>query len=65
MLFGQLDGGVFGFDPYEWMCAARTIPYAHDYVADHWSKLKSGDVIDVEYTRGETDVEKTSERLGG
>jgi hypothetical protein len=50
------------YDPYDWPQNPRTYRVAHDYIARHWAALKDGDVIDVEFILGETDVCKTSER---
>jgi hypothetical protein len=50
------------YDPYDWPRDPRTKPNAHQYIADHWSTLKDGDVIDVEYLLGETLRPKPSER---
>ena len=36
---------------------------AHQFIESNWSKLKDGDVIDVEFIVGETDRPKISERL--
>jgi len=43
----------------------RTFYEAHKYIKESWDKLKSGDVIDVEFILGETKTKKTSERFGG
>ena len=39
------------------------MPIAHNYVLDHFDELEDGDVVDVEFILGETEVKKTSERL--
>jgi hypothetical protein len=36
---------------------------AHSYIAQNWDILESGDVIDAEFIRGETDTEKIPDRL--
>lgn len=46
----------------EWI---RTLPTAHRYIEKNFDKLKTGDVIDVEFILGETQTQKTSERLEG
>lgn len=51
-------------DPYDWNSGARTFPIAHDYVIKHWDELSDGDVIDVEFIKGETERPKQSERHG-
>ena len=65
ILFGRLGGGTFRFDPNDWSCheSPRTFPVAHDYIAENWNTLVSGDVIDVEYILGETTEKKLSEEL--
>lgn len=51
------------YDPRGWS-AARTMSVAHQYIAEHFSALTSGCVIDVQYILGETSAPKTSERAG-
>ncbi len=65
ILFGPLNGGRFAYDPYqqEGGMLIRTRCVAHNYVQEHWSELKDGDVIDVEYILGETQHPKVSEKL--
>lgn len=50
-------------DPLDW--GNRTMVTAHEYIRSHWSALKSGDVIDVEFILGETTEKKTSEQFEG
>ena len=50
-------------NPDEWSKASRTMRVAHEYIATNWSKLKTGDVVDVAYILGESAEPKTSERL--
>ena len=50
-------------DPYFW--GDRTFATAHFYILDNWHKLKDGDVVDVEFIRGETNKPKVSERQRG
>ena len=38
-------------EPYGWW-NSRTMQVAHAYIAEHWSELKDGDVIDVEFILG-------------
>lgn len=54
-------GERFRVDPYDW--ADRTYQVAHGYIIQHWSQLKDGDVVDVEFILGETPSKKISERL--
>lgn len=52
-------------DPAGWPSAGyatRTLPVAHQYVADNFAHLKSGDVVDVQFILGETTVKKQPER---
>jgi len=48
----QLSQGGSTYDPYRWE-DSRTMGIAHKYIIDNWSKLTSGDVIDVEVISGE------------
>jgi hypothetical protein len=50
------------YDPYDWPRDTRTKPHAHAYIEEHWSELRDGDVIDVEFILGETTEPKRSER---
>lgn len=47
-------------DPYEW--GDRTYQTAHLYIHDNWNFIEDGQVIDVEYILGETDIPKKTER---
>jgi len=47
-------------DPYAW--GDRTHTTAHDYILRNWEKLKGGEVIDVEYIRGEAQTVKKTEQ---
>ena len=49
------------FSPHQWG-ETRTMRIAHEYLYAHFSELKEGDVIDVEYILGETTEPKKSER---
>lgn len=48
------------YDPWAWD-GRRTMKAAHKWIADHWGKVRSGDLIDVEYILGETDKPKVSD----
>lgn len=61
ILLGNVNGGTFRFDPYDW--ADRTYRFAHNYIEKHWNELVDGSVIDVEYILGETQSPKVSEFL--
>jgi hypothetical protein len=50
-------------DPYGWRGGARTYPVAHEYIIEHWTELRDGDVVCVETIAGERDTPKISERL--
>ena len=49
-------------DPNEWP-KGHTLSSAHRYITDLWEELASGDVVDVEFIKGETSAPKVSERL--
>ena len=49
------------YDPYNW--GNRTMANAHHHISEHWDELKSGDVVDVEFIRGETTEKKVSEQI--
>jgi len=64
IMFGSMSEPCrFSCDPYE-HGKTRTLGAAHDFVAEHWDLLKTGDVIDVEYILGETCEIKESEFVG-
>jgi hypothetical protein len=48
-------------DPYYW--GDRTWQVAHLWITEHWTELKDGDVVDVEFILGETSKPKVSERV--
>lgn len=49
------------YDPYNW--GGRTMPVAHNFIAEHWDEIADDEVIDVEFILGETSAAKQSERL--
>lgn len=60
----RMDGqGVATWDAYEHRESGRTLKEAHLFIDRHWDKLKSGDVIDIEFILGESDKPKISQRL--
>lgn len=62
VLFGRLDGGEFNYDNYNWPGGTRTMPVAHEYIIEHWTELRSGAVVDVEFILGMRAEPKESER---
>lgn len=52
-------------DPFDWKPRGGTMSQAHEYIEDHWDELSTGDVICLEFIRGERDAPKVSERTGG
>ena len=57
---GQLDARG---TPDHWSSSTRTLSTAHHYIINNWEQLASGDVVDVEFIKGETEAPKVSERL--
>jgi hypothetical protein len=55
------DGGKCWNDPYGW--GDRTNAVAHKYIIDNWTKLRDGDVVDVEHILKEKPTKKISERV--
>lgn len=55
-----LESGKSSNDPFKWT-DSRTIQNAHFYIHNNFNELYSGDVIDVEFILGETDIKKESE----
>lgn len=49
------------YDPYKWDNYSRTMKEAHIYIQENFSTLKSGDVVDVEYILGESEIKKLPE----
>ena len=49
------------YDPWSW--DDRTMHHAHMYIVAAWPDLKDGDVVDVEFVLGETEVKKQSESI--
>lgn len=50
-----------GYDPYKQRSLTRRD--AHLFIRDHFDELTDGDVIDVEFIRGDKPTKKTSEIL--
>jgi hypothetical protein len=50
------------YSPMQWK-DQRTMMNAHEYIAEHYSELKSGDVVDVEFILGEKDSPSLPERM--
>ena len=62
VILTRLDGnGQATNDYYEWG-NRRTWRVAHQYIIEHWTELKDGDVVDVQFILGETNKLKVSER---
>jgi hypothetical protein len=47
------------YDPFGWKC--NTMRAAHQIIKQKWAELKDGDVVDVEFERGETEHKKLPE----
>ena len=62
VLMTRVTGGQAHFAVNEWVGNA-TMGRAHQYIAENWDTLSSGQVIDVEFIRGETTEPKQSERF--
>lgn len=61
VLLGSLDGDFKGTtDPYKQ--DSGTMLIAHQYIRQFWSYLQSGQVIDCQFIRGETDKPVESDR---
>lgn len=61
-LLTNLNGGSRAeYDAYAW--GSEPWRSAHDYINNHWDELKTGDVLDGEFIRGETTAPKQSERV--
>lgn len=54
-------GGRAEYDVYGW--SNRTMQVAHNTIVQHWDKMCSGMVVDVEFLLNETNEPKVSERL--
>lgn len=50
------------YSPCGWT-GPRTMPQAHLFIVENWHKMKSGDVVDVQFVLGETTEPKKSERF--
>lgn len=51
------------YDAYKWPQNPRTMHVAHRYIEANFERLKDGDVVDVEFILGETEIPKTSESM--
>lgn len=65
ILMTRLSGdGQATNDCYGWGEGSRTFPVAHKWIIEHWTEIKDGDVVDVQFILGETTTKKRSERDG-
>lgn len=62
IILQHLHKGEATYNPHDWR--SRTYGEAHLYIIKHWDDLKDGDVVDVQFIRGETTEKKTSEIQG-
>ncbi len=61
----RLDDMLATNDPYEWpsrVGSTRTMPVAHQFIIENFTRLRDGDVVDVEFILGERSTPKRSER---
>lgn len=58
----KLDGVKAEYDPFAWS-NPRTLSTAHQHILANWDKLKSGDLIDVEFILGESAAPNESESV--
>ena len=63
IIVARIDDVEAHNDAYNW-ADTRTLREAHGYIAKNFDRLKSGDVVDIEFILGETTVCKKSERYG-
>lgn len=59
VFLARLNGGTATYDPYDW--GDRTMAQAHQWLAEHFGEIESGDVVDVEFILGETAAPKEPE----
>lgn len=62
----RLSDGKATSDLYEWSALGMgscTMQNAHHFIEQHFDELADGEVVDVEYIRGETKSPKKPERL--
>lgn len=62
VLYAGLESFDMECDPYKQVNRTRHI--SHAYILKNWEELTSGDVIDVQFILGETNVPKISEAQG-
>lgn len=62
ILFGNMDGGDFAVktDRYDWG-RGTTMEQAHVELYANWEKYRSGDLMDLEYLRGERPAPKPTD----
>lgn len=56
----KIDGAEAQYDPFKWNCK-RTMFCSHQYIQKNYDKLKTGDVVDIEFILGEKPKPKKSE----
>lgn len=60
VLVARADGGPAHHDKWNW--TDRTMTAVHGFIEDNFGSLRSGDVVDAEYARGEKSAPARSER---
>ena len=61
-----LNKGKGTYNVFDWEHdGSRTRQVAHTYIIESWNSLRSGDVVDVQFIKGETKEPKKSERITG
>lgn len=63
LLYAKLQEGKFDCVPHYRGDRNRTHAVAHYHINENWEKLKSGDVIDVEFILKESTSSRTPQRL--
>lgn len=61
ILYGGLEG--LNFEYQSGSHPNRTRNISHEYIEEHWADLQSGEVIDVEWIKGETNHKKVSQAV--
>lgn len=49
------------YNPFNWSNTSRTMREAHIFIENNYDRLTSGEVVDVEYILGESEIKKLPE----
>ena len=61
VILTRLSDRKTAYNRFDWDTPGRTMQVAHGFIRNEFDNLETGDVVDVEFILGETEVKKISE----